>query len=266
MSIRFSLFVLCVWSAFGTSCYHHARRDAPAAPPSAVASEMAGVPSMTFTMGDNNGEPDEYPERSVSVSAFRIDRTEVTNRAYKACVNARACDPGPFLDDEVLGADDHPVVGVTWLDADRFCRWLGRALPTEAQWEAAARGPEFRKWPWSGGFDPKKANTSSDQDAFKLTAPVGSFPDGSSPFGLLDMAGNVAEWVADYYDPVFHRREGVKDVASVDPVGPTSGRERVVRGGSYREGAHLLRVSSRRAQLPTESDNTIGFRCALSGG
>jgi formylglycine-generating enzyme required for sulfatase activity len=250
--------VLAAATAAAAGCYRHARPDAPFKPASEVASELVSIPGGTFTMGDQNGEPDEYPERKITVSSFRIERTEVTNAAYQACVEARACDPAPFLGDERLGGEDQPVVGVTWLDADKFCKWIGRRLPTEAEWEYAARGTDFRKWPWSGGFNEELANTKSG-DPYDATAPVTALPAGASPFGVFNLAGNAAEWVADYYDPTFHRKEGAP---IVDPTGPASGRERVVRGGSYRDAQHTVRVSVRRAQLPTESDSTIGFRCA----
>jgi formylglycine-generating enzyme required for sulfatase activity len=242
-------------------CYRHARRDAPAEAPTALATELVGIPPLTFTMGDINGEPDEYPERQITVKGFSLERTEVTNVAYRACVAAKACDPTPYLDDGALGADDHPVVGVSWLDATRYCAWVGRRLPTEAEWEAAARGVDQRRYPWGTGFDAKRANTAAAGGFHGKTAPVTGYPDGASPFGVLNLAGNAAEWVADYYDPTFHRRP---DPVTTDPTGPATGRERVVRGGSYRDTMHLVRVSSRRGQLPTETDSTIGFRCAKS--
>ncbi len=243
-----------------TGCYQHARRDAPAAAPESVRAETVTVPPGSFTRGDMNGEPDEYPEKAISVSSFRIERMEVTNRSYAACVDARACDPAPYMDDETLGREGHPVVGVSWEDAVRYCRWIGRRLPTEAEWEYAARGDDLRKWPWYGAFEARLANTSAKSDSHAATAPVDSYPKGASPFGVLNLAGNAAEWVADYYDPTFYRTDDTER----DPIGPDRGRERVVRGGSYADGLHDARVSSRRAQLPTEVDSGIGFRCAES--
>ncbi len=239
-------------------CYAHTRRDAPSAAPKDVSAQMVSIPSGTFTMGDNSGEPDEYPERKLSMQGYRIDRTEVTNRAYRACVAAKACDPTPFLDDAALGQEEHPVVGVTWDDARRFCAWVDKRLPTEAEWEYAAKGADFRKWPWSGAFDASKANTVQEGDFHGKTAPVVAYESGESPFGALQMAGNAAEWTADYFDPTHYRKN--KD--STDPGGPSKGRERVVRGGSYRDTSHTVRVAARRAKSPTEVDNTIGFRCA----
>jgi formylglycine-generating enzyme required for sulfatase activity len=260
---RESISSLIAIAAFlGQGCYRHARPDAPASPSSSVAGEMVSVPPGTFTMGDQNGEPDEYPERQITIRGFKIDRMEVSNRAFRACVEARGCDRNRYVDDENLGRDELPAVGVSWLEAEKFCKWVGKRLPTEAEWEYAARGLDFRKWPWKGAFLVHRANTVEEGDKYDLTAPVDSFPDGASPFGALNMAGNAAEWVSDYYDPTWHRKP---EATTSDPTGPPSGRERVVRGGSYRDPQHSVRVSSRRAQLPTEVDSTIGFRCASGG-
>jgi iron(II)-dependent oxidoreductase len=209
-------------------------------------------------MGDRNGEPDEYPERTISMSAYAIDRTEVTNAAYRLCVRAKACEATQYLDDPELGQDDTPVVGVTWDDARNFCKWVGKRLPTEAEWEYAAKGSDLRKWPWQGAFKGDSANTNSAEDQHEKTAPVGSYQAGESPHGALDMAGNAAEWVSDYYDPTWYRTSKQEK----DPRGPESGRERVVRGGSYLSSAHQTRVSARHAKIPTDTDNTVGFRCA----
>ena len=240
-----------------TACYSHARRDDPAPPPQEASAKMVSIPAGSFTMGDRNGQPEEYPERPLTLPSFLLDRTEVTNEAYQMCVKAKACDPTPFLDDPDLGQPDRPVVGVTYIDAGRFCRWVGKRLPTEAEWEYAAKGDDLRKWPWKGAFDPKRANSAQPGDFHGKTAPVDAYRDGESPFGVLNMAGNAAEWVADYFDPTWYRTAGEGGLG-----GPERGRERVVRGGSYRESAHELRVSARRAKSPTETDSTIGLRCA----
>jgi iron(II)-dependent oxidoreductase len=246
--------------ALEIGCYSHARRDEPAPPPEDAASEMVTIPSAVFAMGDNTGDPDEYPERQVSLGSYAIDRTEVTNAAYRLCVKAKACDATQYDEDDELGKDDHPVVGVTWDDAEGFCKWVGRRLPTEAEWEHAAKGGDYRKWPWTGGFNAAFANTNDAGDAHGKTAPVDAYEAGKSPFGAVNMAGNAAEWVADFFDPVYYRA----DANTNDPRGPASGRERVVRGGSYRDPAHTARVAARRAKIPTESDSTVGFRCARS--
>jgi sulfatase modifying factor 1 len=255
--MRARLFVLAAAASTLTACYGHVPAGGrPASPPPAEG-ELVSIPAGAFTRGDRNGEPDEYPERLLELPAFRLDRAEASNADYRACVEAGVCDPTPYLDDPELGLAEHPVVGVTFEDATRYCAWRRKRLPTEAEWEYAARGTDLRKWPWKGLFDPARANTS-EADAFAGTAPVQSLPEGASVFGVLNVAGNAAEWVADYFDPTYYRTS----TETRAPKGPERGRERVVRGGSYRDPSHLVRVSARRAKLPTEVDSTIGVRCA----
>ncbi|MEM1023234.1 MAG: SUMF1/EgtB/PvdO family nonheme iron enzyme [Myxococcota bacterium] len=231
-------------------CHRYARPDAPA--PTSELPPMVRIPSGRFVMGDRNGEPEEYPEHELRMDAFAIDRFEVSRRSYRSCVQAKACDSA--RDD---GALDAPVVGISWFDAQAYCEWIGRRLPTEAEWEYAAKGSDLRKWPWAGVFDATKANTR-DGDDYEGAAPIDAFEAGASPFGVRNLAGNVAEWVADYFDPVIYRtRDSI-----LHPQGPEKGRERVVRGGSFRDGAHLVRVASRQPRIPTEVDDTVGFRCA----
>ncbi|MCP5117244.1 MAG: formylglycine-generating enzyme family protein, partial [bacterium] len=124
--LGFTLWVLAALMGFAgsVSCYGHARRDEPKLPPPAASGEMATIPAGAFTMGDMSGEPAEYPERRIELSSFRIDRTEVTNGAYRTCVRAKGCDPTPYLEDPILGLADHPVVGASWGDALHFCRWV----------------------------------------------------------------------------------------------------------------------------------------------
>ncbi|MEM7678063.1 MAG: SUMF1/EgtB/PvdO family nonheme iron enzyme [Myxococcota bacterium] len=243
----------------GAGCYHHRPVGGHKLGPPAARSEMVTIPSGVFTRGDLNGEPSEYPERKIAVSAFRIDRYEASNADYRICVQQGACDATPYLDDKILGEDALPAVGLSWFDASRYCAWLGRRLPTEAEWEYAAKGTDDRRFPWSGPFDASRANTGRS-DPYRSTAPVVALVDGESPFGVRNMAGNAAEWVGDYFDPLYYR----KPEDATDPAGPEQGRERVVRGGSYRDAPYSVRVAARRAQSPTEVDNTVGVRCAQS--
>jgi len=256
MRLAFGIWVL----ASEVGCYRHARPDAPAPAPRSDLAPMVRVPAGRFVMGDRNGEPEEYPEHELQMDAFAIDRFEVSRRAYGRCVQAKACDPPR---DE--GPPEVPVAGVSWFDAEAYCTWIGRRLPTEAEWEYAAKGGDLRKWPWTGAFDAARANTRSG-DPFEGPAPVDAFEAGASPFGLRNMAGNVAEWVADYFDPVIYRTRASR----LHPPGPERGREKVVRGGSFRDGSHLVRVAARQPRMPTEVDETVGFRCAAdasdSGG
>lgn len=242
-----------------SGCYGHARSTRVGAEDQPALAPLVEVPAGSFTMGDDNGEPAEYPERAVGISAFAIERTEVTNDAYARCVAAGVCDAGPYRNDPELGGPLRPVVGVSWHDAVAYCGWAGRRLPTEAEWEYAAKGSQGRRfWPWTGAFVVDRANSRGGADGYAKTAPVGSFPAGASVFGVLDMAGNAAEWVNDHFDPILYQREP----RARDPKGPEGGRERVVRGGSWLDGPHLLRVASRVGKAPTEVDEATGFRCA----
>jgi len=208
----------------------------------------------------------------VTVSDFDLDRTEVTVGAYGRCVDAGACNAPTFpRSDARYDRPDLPVTHVRWEDAVAYCTWARGRLPTEAEWELAARGRTGRVFPWGDLYNPHLANhgawatdDTDGRDGFIGLAPVGSYPDGATATGLFDMAGNAAEWVFDFYD----RDEegyGYGRGAQVNPRGPTSTPwGHVVRGGSYREAAHWLRTAARRA-WPYAS-REIGFRCAYTPG
>jgi sulfatase modifying factor 1 len=206
----------------------------------------------------------EGPAHKVYVSAFRIDRTEVSNQAYQRCVVANACTPSHLpVGEQVLGAPNLPAVYLTWYQAQHYCRWVGGGLPTEAQWERAASGLNHRRFPWGFYYNSRLANhgsfemTPDTKDGYEFAAPVDAFADGKSPFGLLNMAGNVWEFTADYYASDYQKVEN-----RVDPTGPKTGDARVIRGGSWRSPVYTLRTTHRAKIEQSESRPDVGFRCA----
>ncbi len=212
----------------------------------------------------------ELNPHPVTLSAFDMDVTEVTVADYARCVSAGACDPPDMSDEDARFArPDFPVTHVRWADANAYCTWAGGRLPTEAEWEYSARGVEGREFPWGNLYNPHLANhgalTSDPTDAtdgFVGLAPVGSFPDGATPLGLLDMAGNAAEWVADVLElDRAGRPKGYPDVAETNPRPVTTGGYHIARGGSYRDPAMWLR-SAHRDWSPLSRPAKVGFRCA----
>ncbi len=206
----------------------------------------------------------EGPAHKVYLSAFRIDRTEVSNQAYQRCVVANVCTPSHLpATKPVLAAPKLPAVYVTWNQAQRYCRWVGGDLPTEAQWERAASGLNQRPFPWGFYYNSHLANhgsfkmTPDTKDGYEFAAPVDAFAEGKSPFGLLNMAGNVWEFTADYYASKYRTKEN-----RVDPKGPNKGNSRVIRGGSWRSPVYTLRTAYRANIEQNESRSDVGFRCA----
>lgn len=218
---------------------------------------------------------EEYAHE-VYLSDYWIDRLEVTVARYRACVAAGACLPPPYAEGgERFDRPDYPVVLVSWSDAQRFCAWAvaGGRLPTEAEWERAARGlgdarhdRGGRRYPWGNVYNPFLSNHGAfaideldARDGFLELAPVGSFPDGRTPEGIEDLAGNAQEWVSDWFAPEYPQT----DVAN--PQGPDMGDFRVVRGGSYLHARAWLRGAARDKERPGMRAPWIGFRCARAG-
>ncbi len=235
---------------------------------------MRFVPQGPFPMGtddDPDAFPHERPQHTVILSAYWIDETEVTNAQYRLCVEAEGCAPPSILtayDDPARA--NHPVVYVTWEKADAYCTWLADEtgwdvyLPTEAQWEKAASWDPVAevkyRYPW-GDEDAEPTLLNYQGTGLGRTTPVGSYPLGASPYGALDMAGNVWEWVADWYDQDYY---DVTDGAT-DPTGPASGTHHVMRGGSYGYSEHKARTTHRDAGTPRASGAGLGFRCVVGG-
>jgi len=221
---------------------------------------MVYVPAGEFSMGSKNGsgEEDETPAHIVSLDAFWVDQTEVTNAMYRLCVAAQVCQlPGgvTFYNDPQYA--QHPVVYVSWKQADSYCRWAGRRLPTEAEWEKAARGTDRRIYPW-GNQTPNGRLANFGQNE-KGTTPVGHYsPQGDSAYGCADMAGNVWEWVQDWYAPDYY-----KTSPQQNPTGP-KGTYKVVRGGGWYNDSSYLHSASRYSHEPGFYDINFGFRCVAS--
>jgi len=216
--------------------------------------EMVLVPEGEFIMGSKNGTEDEKPVHRVYLDEFYIDKYEVTNEQYTQCVEAGLCSPNGKY--EGFTGPMQPVVGVGWNQASTYCSWAGKRLPTEAEWEKAARGTDGRSYPWGEGIDCSKANYMDCK--LEITKPVGSYPLGASPYGAMDMAGNVWEWCADRYGEKYYRKS-----PSRNPKGPSSGEYRVIRGGSFDYHPMNLRVSYRNWKHSEFTGNEYGgFRCA----
>ena len=222
------------------------------------------VPAGEFSMGSENGASDERPVHKINLDAYWIDRTEVTNALYDKCVREGQCNPlsgthsttRNFYYGSVV-YEDYPVIFVTWEDAQAYCSWAGRRLPTEAEWEKAARGVDGRTYPW--GNDPPDNDLLNYNAAIGDTTEVGKYPKGASPYGALDMAGNGWEWVQDRYNETYYGSSPASN-----PLGPDSGDYRVQRGGSWIIDEHYIRAAARYWAYPLSAYNYVGFRCAMS--
>ena len=246
---------------------------------------MVYVPAGNFLMGspEGVGDADENPQHTVYLDAYWIDETEVTNSMYQKCVSTGFCtepsDKSSYTRPSYYGNPDYanyPVIYVNWNQAAQYCSWAKRRLPTEAQWEKAARGENGLIYPWGNesptgnlvNFADASSNLSfadnSINDGFADTSPVGSFPQGASPYGALNMAGNVWEWVADFYSDsyYFESSNGGSSIIS-NPFGPGSGDQYVFRGGSWYSTIRLLRTANRNWDIPTQVFHNLGFRCAM---
>ena len=224
---------------------------------------MVLVPAGKFILGSNLGNFNERPVHEVELDAFYMDLYEVTNATYQACVDTGECTPpginslGGFLTnyyDDTQYAE-YPVVYVNWFQARTYCEWRDAQLPSEAQWEKAARGTEGFTYPWGPYLTCNRANYAG---CINLTSEVGSFPDGVSPYGVHDLAGNVWEWVADWYSDTYYQTSPFPS----NPLGPVDGQFRGLRGGSFVDDENSQRSFYRHKELPENFNWNIGFRCA----
>ncbi|MDH4209345.1 MAG: formylglycine-generating enzyme family protein [Anaerolineae bacterium] len=229
---------------------------------------MVTIPAGAFLMGnpEHKGRADEWPQRSVYLDEFSIDQVEVTNERYLTFVSTTGhrSPPNPYGTgplSAIRGIEQLPVVQATWYDAKAYCSWAKKRLPTEAEWEKAARGTDGRLFPW--GHDPaieKRANFDREWEAENTLYPVGSLPGGDSPYGVKDMSGNAREWVQDWYDPEYYQHAPDRN-----PQGPDKkGVVRSIRGGSWHSPASDITTTARgRGGFALQTHGT-GFRCARS--
>jgi formylglycine-generating enzyme required for sulfatase activity len=215
------------------------------------------VPAGDFLMGsgeeDGEAAADEKPQRTVYLDAFWMDRTEVTNAQYGRCVEAGACAALVTPRPDTAEQPDYPVQGVAWEQAVNYCEWAGRRLPTEAEWEKAARGKDGRLYPW-GNSSPAAHLLNFDFSRGDVVD-VGAYPEGAGPYGVLDMAGNVWEWVADWYGEDYYA-----EAPAENPPGPEEGTLRVIRGGAWNTAGRAVRAANRFWAAPYRNDFD-GFRC-----
>ena len=238
---------------------------------------MLDVPKGEFRMGNNSSGLDENPVHTVYLDAYWIDKTEVPNAMYAKCVTSEVSRPSPnnsslthssyYTDSQFA---NYPVIYVDWNKANAYCQWAGARLPSEVEWEKAAHGTDERAYPWGDSFNETLvifcdkncifdwADKNFD-DGYIDTSPVGSYPYWASPYGVLDMAGNVWEWVNDWYGKTYYIQSPANN-----PLGPSTGDSRVLRGGSWLNYAKIIRSSYRTEYGPTNFYVNFGFRCARS--
>lgn len=224
---------------------------------------MVQVSAGEFIMGSDKGDEDEAPTHRVSLHAFYIDKFEVTNGRFAKYVEAIQSEPPwGFADkDTPVTHADRPVRWVNWMDAMGYCLWIGKRLPTEAEWEKAARGTDERMYPW--GNDPPTpvhAVYGLKEGGAETVSVIGNHHMGQSPYGVQDLAGNLYEWVMDWYDADYY--SNFINSPAINPRGPSEGTAKVQRGGSYINTPYRLRTSFRTKGDPAEQDPNVGFRCA----
>lgn len=237
-------------------------------------SELILIPAGEFLMGtpEKEGYDNEHPRRRVNLSAYYIGKYEVTNEQYARFVEkTRYQAQGNWRDYSTSGRKKHPVVCVTWKDAVAYCKWAGLRLPTEAEWEKAARGTDGRIYPWGNKWEAASLNWSGPKDkkwksweaqgslpTLLPTKPIGSFPYGASSYGIMDMAGNVWEWCSDWYSVRYYQNS-----PTANPRGPDKGESKVLRGSSWSTSdLDCLRSANRNWSKPSGWDDCYGFRCA----
>jgi len=271
--LAYVILMIIAMSLMGCGDDDEVIKDGPADLPESIigkdGAEMVLIPAGEFEIGDafNEGDRDELPMHTVYLDAFYMDKYEVTNRLYQKFMDETGHEAPDCWDDDRYNAPDQPVMGVSWYDAVAYAEWSGKRLPTEAEWEKAARGGlNGKKYPWGDSnpdgtqcnFADKNTgyywSDKSVDDGHQYAAPVGSYtPNG---YGLYDVAGNVCEWCSDWYDEKYYSNSPERN-----PTGPRSGTYRVVRGGSFYSDPYCLRVANRLHSSPARTGYDGGFRC-----
>ncbi len=237
----------------------------PEAEDTIIEDQMVKIPAGEFVRGTNSGGLNEQPENTFHLDAYWIDKFEVTNHQYMQFVEETGHrKPGPpsrYARNMVnLRGNNQPVTYVSWADAQAYCEWKGKRLPTESEWEKAMRGATGWKWPWGDKLEKNFANLGGAQDGFEFTAPVGSFPQDQSMYGVFDGTGNLMEWVDNWYVERLYLNASESDGLRRAQTYKT------LRGGGYTSRGVDLRITSRMFMVPDFRDETIGFRCASSEG
>jgi formylglycine-generating enzyme required for sulfatase activity len=212
------------------------------------------VPAGWFLMGEDDGRRSNQPQRDVYIDSFEIHLTEVTREEYARFISATSYQVDGWGLNLLEEGADLPMTGILWEDAQAYCRWMGMRLPTEAEWEKSARGHDGRLYPWGNEWDSLKANTAESGIEHVLT--IGSYPEGASPYGVLDMSGNAAEWVSDYYEAGYYSIG-----PDHNPQGPDQILDHVLRGGSFESPANNATTYFRDSSHSARPNPRVGFRC-----
>lgn len=229
-----------------------------------VIPKMQSIPAGDFIMGSNSHKllrKNESPEHKVYLEKFYLDTYEVSNQEYEKCVKEKKCTESEYSDNKHYNGPTMPVVGISWFDANKYCEFVGKRLPTEAEWEKAARGENRNIYTWGNELNLYReecyTNIYGKKDKCKYSAAVGSFPNDKSYYNLYDLNGNVREWVNDFYDKNYFKKDN-----KANPKGPTDSKHKVIKGASFKDTTNNLALSIRYKLKPEKKKNNVGFRCA----
>jgi formylglycine-generating enzyme required for sulfatase activity len=265
--LLYSMATIVILVALGIGLFIFYNNPSPPALPATITAPdgatMALIPAGPFEMGSASGDIDEQPVHTVILDDFYIDQYEVSNARYRQCVEAGICESPMTCGWGVSTYEDpakanYPVGCTNWFDAKTYCEWRGGRLPTEAEWEKAARGTDGRTYPW-GEQDPDLLPNLEKYRGPYQPVQVDSFPDNVSPYGVYNMAGNVWEWVSDWYDEEYYAKSPAQN-----PQGPDDGFSKVIRGGGWPQQARDFRAAGREYADPTEQSSDHGFRCVAT--